>query len=342
MKNKTIYKVITSTLLCGVICVAVIYNFVCYFEYDYIHHSSLTSMALKETVISDIVTLAAVQSVTDNPNEKAIYITENLVIEEEPSNNAFAMDLSRSPAVGEILLTNETAYKPDLISLLKAPYPITRNKPVFVKLGASKKDEPLVLILHTHGTEAYYPLIRSSEITENIVSIGAVMSDILNNRGVLTLHCDIMHDAESYLNSYNRSKETILKYLEEYPSILYVFDVHRDAVIGNNGETIKTVTDIDGMNTAQVMSVVGSDYKSGYHPNWLDNLNIAVKLQNLLNSEYPNIARPINIRSATFNAQYAPASLLLEIGSSGNTLPEAKRAAIITANKLADLILGSE
>ena len=168
------------------------------------------------------------------------------------------------------------------------------------------------------------------------------MADILNNRGVAALHCDIMHDAESYLNSYNRSKETILKYLAEYPSILYVFDVHRDAVIGADGETIKAVTTVDGKQTAQVMSVVGSDYKGGNHPNWQNNLAVAVKLQSLLNDEYPNIARPINIRSATFNAQYAPGSLLLEIGSSGNTLPEAKRAAIITANKLADLILGSE
>lgn len=317
-----------------------IMDFMSYLNYDYVFEA----MSLKSIEIHESIILSAKKSDFDSPTERVIYIFDDISEPSEPDYDVICMDLSRNPEPGQIFLTNETAYNPDLTSLLYADYPITHSKPTFIKLGASNKNEPLVLILHTHATEAFYPLIRSNAKTENIMSIGALMADILNNRGVSTIHCDIMHDEESYLNSYNRSKETILKYLEEFPSIRYIFDVHRDAVIDANGNTIKGVTMINGMETAQVMTVVGSDYKGGDHPNWQNNLNIAVKLQNLLNSEYPNIARPINIRSATFNAQYAPGSLLLEIGSSGNTLTEAKRAAIITAEKIADLILltGSE
>lgn len=331
--------IILLTMLC-----ALILNFISYFEYDYIYNSSLSVMSLKENETSNVSLLSGKKTSTNSPTDKAIYISDDGKVEttDDSSNNVIAMDLSRNPADGEILLTNETGYNPDVNSLLTADYPIEQSESTFIKLGTAQKEEPLVLILHTHGTEAYYPLSRSTSKTENIVAIGSLMADILNARGVSTIHCDIMHDEESYLNSYNRSKETILKYLEEYPSIQYIFDVHRDAVVDAEGETIKAVTTIDGTGVAQVMFVVGSDYKGGDHPNWQDNLNIAVKLQNLLNSEYKNLARPINIRNATFNAQYATGSLLLEIGTSGNTLTEAKRAAIITANKIADLILGSE
>jgi len=327
-------KLITAIVTCFTMLCAFVMNFISYFEYSYIYNSAMTAMSLETSALSEISIISA-KSPTNIPNDKLDDIIE------EPVYDVISLDLSRNPQSGQILLTNETAYNPDVVSLLNTPYPIDRAQPVFIRLGTSQ-NTPLVLIIHTHGTEAYYPLIRSASKAENIVSIGSLMADILNKRGVATLHCDIMHDEESYLNSYNKSKETVLKYLEEYPSIRYVFDVHRDAIIDANGNTIKAAATADGMSTAQIMTVVGSDYKGGNHPNWQDNLNVAVKLQHLLNSEYPNIARPINIRSATFNAQYAPGSLLLEIGSSGNTLTEAKRAAIITAEKLADLILGSE
>ena len=329
--KRIIYAVTILTMLS-----AFILNFISYFDSNYLYDSALKTMSLSEKSV-DISILTAAKSFPNTPNENIEDIDDEPVY-----NEVKALDLSRNPQNNQILLTNETAYEPDVISLLKTPYPIDRSQPVFINIGASQKSAPLVLIIHTHGTEAFYPLIRSANKTENIVSVGSLMADILNKHGVETLHCDIMHDEESYLNSYNKSKETILKYLEEYPSIQYVFDVHRDAVIDADGQTIKAVTTVDGKETAQIMCVVGSDYKGGNHPNWLDNLNVAVKLQYLLNGEYTNIARPINIRSATFNAQYAPGSLLLEIGSSGNTLTEAKRAAILTAEKLADLILGSE
>lgn len=337
-------KLFLILFICCIVCVTVlcsaVLNFISYFEHDYIYSSALDIMSAKIVNSSPMTDINyGVHSTISVPVPALEYELEN---DEEPSYRVAKLDLSRNPAIGEILFTNETSYNPDPLTLLTAPYPITKSQPTFIRLGAKQKESPLVLILHTHGTEAYYPQIRSTTKTENIVAIGSLMADILNSQGVPTLHCDIMHDEASYLNSYNRSKETIIKYLEEYPSIQYVFDIHRDAVVDANGETFKVATNIDGVEIAQVMSVIGTDYKGGDHPNWQDNLNIAVKLQNLLNTDYPNIARPINIRSATFNAQYAPGSLLLEIGSSGNTLTEAKRAAVITAEKLAELILGSE
>lgn len=255
------------------------------------------------------------------------------------------MDLSRE-ADGVLRLSNETDYTPDLEALKNEEPSIG----AFASLSdTAASDAPVVLIIHTHGTEAFskegavsytdtYNVPRSSDITENIVAVGAVMAQVFESSGIPTIHCEIMHDLESYKDSYNRAAETIEYYLAEYPSIKYVFDVHRDSLILSDKSKVRPVTVTNGLATAQVMCVVGTDAKGGYHPGWMTNLRLAVKLQSSLNSSYTGLARSIYLRGATFNEEYTSGSLLLEIGSCGNTLAEAERAGEIVAEKLAALI----
>ncbi len=214
-------------------------------------------------------------------------------------------------------------------------------------------DEPLVLILHTHATEAFSSensisyteetnVPRSNDPKQNIVAVGALMADTLNSQGVPTLHCDTMHDLQSYKDSYARSAETIQKYLKEYPSIKYVFDVHRDSIISSDGTKYRPVTLDKNEITAQVMIVVGSDARGADHPNWQENMKLALTLEEHLLSDVPGIARAINLRSSSFNQQYSNGSLLLEIGSCGNSLEEAKKAGETVALALAKIIKGGE
>ena len=153
------------------------------------------------------------------------------------------------------------------------------------------------------------------------------MADLLNEAGIPTLHCEIMHDLESYNRSYNLAADTIQRYLSEYPSIQYVFDVHRDAIVKTNGDLVRPITLINGEIAAQIMLLVGTNEQGADHPNWETNFTVAAKLQKKLTTDYNNFARPINIRGASFNEQFTPGSLLIEVGSSGNSLQEAKTAA---------------
>jgi len=118
-----------------------------------------------------------------------------------------------------------------------------------------------------------------------------------------------------------------------------VFDVHRDALESTDGSMLRPVTTVGAEVCAQVMSVVGTDSAGAHHPDWEDNLTVAVQLQKRLNDAYNAFARPINLRTATFNAQYAPGSLLLEIGAAGNSVIEARSAAYHLGVILAELIL---
>ncbi len=251
-------------------------------------------------------------------------------------------DLSQNPEKGEILLSNTTSYDINIEKLANEDYPIKTD------LSEHSENNPLVLIVHTHGTEAYSPegaayisssdVHRSSDTNKNMIAVGAVMADILNESGIPTIHCKVMHDLESYQRSYDLAADTIQKYLSEYPSIKYVFDVHRDAIVSSDGSYIRPITAINGDVTAQIMLLVGTNEKGADHPTWERNFTVAARLQRRLTETYDRFARPINIRGASFNEQFTPGSLLIEIGSAANSLSEAKSAAKHLTYAIVDMI----
>ena len=200
------------------------------------------------------------------------------------------------------------------------------------------------LTFDTHTTESYMPegathytdegdLARSQDERFNMISVGEIFVNTLIENGIPTLHCRIQHDAESYRLSYEKSAESIKKYLEEYPSIQYVFDLHRDSIMRTNGELISAVSWQEGRSFAQVMAVVGSGYD-----NYEENLAFALQLRQALNERYVNLCRPVCLRESNYNQNLSPASLLLEIGTSGNSLEEAKSSAVIVAQRIAEII----
>ncbi len=259
-------------------------------------------------------------------------------------------DLSASN-IGDMF--NETPYKPDINALLEKYKPVSAQNKSITTLKATTaappvvEPEPLVLIIHTHGTEGYAApgatsysmgdLPRSTDINQNITAVGRSMRDAFVKNGIPALHCEIMHDKESYNSSYRNSLATILSYLAKYPSIKYVFDVHRDALLGD-GVMTKCVCELDGTASAQVMFVVGSDAGGAKYPDWQKNLAFALSAQLLASERYPGLMRPISLRKASFNAQYAYRGLLIEVGSCANTLAEAKTAGAAIADVLSELI----
>ncbi len=242
-------------------------------------------------------------------------------------------------------LFNETSYEPDTAALLSAalPFPdLTAHRSLY------GRDAPYILILHTHGTESFAPegadtytesdAFRCTDTTENVVAVGTVMAETFREAGIPVVHLTEMFDFASYNEAYTRSAAAVRKALAEYPSIQIVLDVHRDSVIRTDKTKIRPVTTVNGTQAAQFMLVVGTDFKGADHPAWQDNLNFALKIQNTLIGTVPKFARSVNLRGAGFNQQYAPGSLLLEVGSCGNTLDEAKRAGVLAAIAIAEVV----
>lgn len=231
------------------------------------------------------------------------------------------------------------SYTPDLGALLEAP----------VDLNFSG-DAPRILIIHTHATESYtqeegwtYTAsanYRTLDENYNMIRVGSAMAEILEAAGICVLHDTTLTDYPSYNGSYDRANEIIHHYLEEYPSIQMVIDVHRDAAENPDGSQMGTSATANGRPAAQLMLVMGTDEGGLYHPNWAQNLSWALKLQAQLEREYPGITRSMSLRPERYNQHATPGSILLEVGAAGDTLQEAIVAGEAFAHTLVSLIAG--
>lgn len=221
---------------------------------------------------------------------------------------------------GDSLLDNATYYDIETDELLDGDY--------HLPLPA---DGYQILIVHTHATEAYTPTAaepydadeeyRTTDPEHSVVRAGQALADALSACGLNVLHDTNLHDYPSYNGSYARSGETIEEYLDAYPGIQIVIDLHRDAL--GEGDTIyRTDAGIEGVRAAQLLFVMGTDVNLD-HPAWRENLKLALTLQEAVRARWPNLMRPVKLCDYRYNQQLTPGSLLLEVGTSGNTLEEA-------------------
>ena len=158
----------------------------------------------------------------ETPDE--IAVTEN----GSPARTLKASDPSGYTVFGNVYINNGSDAALDA-SMLAGDYA--------AKLGAQG---PQVLIIHTHGSESYtmppgqeYDVsdtFRTLDTNCNMIRIGDEMAQVLTDAGISVVHDRSLYDYPSYSGAYNRSLASIESYLQKYPSISFVLDVHRDAV----------------------------------------------------------------------------------------------------------------
>lgn len=213
--------------------------------------------------------------------------------------------------------------------------------------------EPTILIIHTHGTEAYTQTpesqyeefggeYRTADDRYNMISIGDELTRLLSEAGLSVIHDRTQHDYRDYNDSYDNSRAAVQEYLRQYPSIKMVLDLHRDAAENRDGTQWATSATVNGERSAQVMLVVGTNATGLNHPNWETNLSIAEKMMVQMERICEGVARPINLRGSRFNHDLAMGAMIAEIGSAGNTHEEALRAIPVLAEAIISLSKGSK
>lgn len=218
-------------------------------------------------------------------------------------------------------------------------------EPLNIKLDSSG---PQILIVHTHTTECYVgdgmngDSERSTDDTKNMIAVGESMREVFESYGIECMHDMTVHDYPTYQGAYTRELESVKKDMNEYPSVKLVFDVHRDAFVYNDGSKLRVACDINGVPTAKVMIVCGTDAMGLSHPQWRENFKFASKIQNAAQIMYPGMMRPINLRRERFNMHTTNGSLLFEVGSNGNTLSEAKEGGKNIARAVSAVLLNQE
>jgi stage II sporulation protein P len=258
--------------------------------------------------------------------------------EEAPSQSGDTDTTQDSFVVGETITDNANTLRASGVAVNNSTGgisvdPAALAASILTQTIAPADQGPQILITHTHGSEAYTmagddvyvesDTARTADADYNMLRVGEEMKAVFESLGFSVLHDTTLYDYPSYTGSYTRSLAGVKQILAEYPSISVVLDVHRDALIADDGTVYKAVTQVEGTNVAQVMLVVGTNDGGLEHPNWQENLNLAAHIQLALTEIEPTLARPINLRSQRFNQHLTPCYLLVEVGTSGNTLQEA-------------------
>lgn len=234
-----------------------------------------------------------------------------------------------------ITIKNQPGYAFDVEAMLQTPL----NWNLIEK-------EPTVLILHSHTCESYENTegytasdsYRTQDSRYNMVSVGKHLAACLEEKGISVIHDTTVHDYPSYNDAYTLSRQTVKQYLEEYPSIQLVLDIHRDAYTDSSGRQASQTVTINGQESSRLMLITGTGYA---HPNWQENLSLAVKLQAVLEKEYPGLCRDVIMRTYYFNQDLSPGMLLVEVGTAGDDRKNALYAAELLADGIAQLAHGT-
>ncbi len=223
------------------------------------------------------------------------------------------------------------------------------ERPASVSLEAGSP-EPQVLIYHTHTTESYEEWDgevydsrnnwRSQDNTVNMAAVGEELARGLRELGIGVIHDETQHDYPAYNGAYDRSAATIQGWLEKYPSIRVAIDVHRDAVLYDDGSTIKAVQEVAGHKAAQLMVIAPCDDGTVGVPGWKENFRFGAGFTSAVEERYPGLMRPVFFCYRNYNLWATPDSLLFEFGTNGNTLEEAKYTARLVAPVLGEYLLG--
>lgn len=205
-----------------------------------------------------------------------------------------------------------------------------------------------ILIFHTHSQEEFADSIPGDPST-SIVGIGEYLTQLLNAKGIETLHdtgvYDIIDGKLDRSNAYENAESSIRPILEANPSIEVSIDLHRDGV----AEGTHLVTEIDGKQTARIMFFNGlsrtrtnGDIDYLYNPYIQDNLAFSLQMQLASESMYPGFARHIYLRGYRYNLHLLPKSLLIEAGAQTNTVEEMRNAMEVLAETLYYVLTGEK
>lgn len=248
--------------------------------------------------------------------------------------------------VRTISWTDGDATSEDVIEALEAPLDWNLTDP-----GVC------VLIIHSHISESYtlngsqtpdesdafaWDEYRTDDERYNMIAVGKRVAEILRENGIRVIHDTTSFEIPNSDYAYDNAREHLWDVLAEHPDICLILDLHRDAVPDPNDsdkQWAPTVT-ADGEKAAMISMLIG--YNDTYDQIWDANLSFAVKLGAQLNRNVPDTFRQllINNSSTRYNQDMGPPSMLIEVGTAGNSLEEALNGAELLAQALVEMALG--
>ncbi len=281
--------------------------------------------------------------------------------EELPSDGEYEFVLAPSPGVGLGEIVSQSyavsasfgntfelsngGYIKNLSPLATSEVLQIASQPTAIDLALDGRVE--VLIIHSHATESFEvyddtmyhsPTSRTTDNNLNITAVGEQVVKLLEAAGIGVIHDKTHFDHPQYNGSYERSRLVTQQYLEKYPDIKIVLDIHRDA-IESDGIRYKPVAEINGKDAAQIMIISGVDNGSSVIiPDYQENLKFAAGVQAELEENFAGLTRPILFDHRFYNQDLTTGSILIEVGGHANNLEEALYTGELLGEALAEYL----
>lgn len=247
-------------------------------------------------------------------------------------------------AVGRVNLQSPTAVLMSQIPLLSgvhAPVESSIIAPVINILDTPRvvstvPGEALLCIYNTHTGETYSytdGVDRLDGKHGGVVTVSEALQEALETKyGIKVARSDKIND-HNYNTSYLESEKTARELLAANPGASMLLDIHRDS--GKTRE--QSVVRINGQEVAPILLIVGSDARRPF-PAWRQNFAFASKLSDRMNEMYPGLSLGVRVKDGLYNQFLHPQAVLLEMGTSNNSVEEAILSAKLLADVLAELL----
>ena len=201
-------------------------------------------------------------------------------------------------------------------------------------------ENPIIYLYNSHQLENYSnESLDIYGITPNVLMASYLLKEKLNSLKIPTIVEDaniseiLENNNWNYSYSYDASRTLLLNKISKYKTLKYFIDIHRDSVSKN----YSTIT-INNKSYAKILFVIGLDHK-----NWNNNYNLSVKINNIIEKNYPGLSKGIMKKTGLnvngiYNQDVSPNCILIEIGGVDNNIEEVFNTTNVIAETLSTLI----
>lgn len=252
-----------------------------------------------------------------------IYLTYNYL-------DTKTINIEQKKLVKYILNKDKTSYLVNKLSSLFIPknflkktyYTNEKKKKLEKELTITK--EPIIYIYNSHQTEEYMPTsFVEYSVRPTVEMNNYILEEKFEKEGFTTYVEEerikeiLNKNNWNYAGSYLASRILLEKRKQEYPSLKYFIDVHRDSLPKS-----RTTVTINKKDYATILFIVGLENK-----NYQENLSFTEKINNKLNEKYPNLSKGIYKKegegvNGVYNQDFSPRTILVEMGGPENSIEE--------------------
>ena len=212
----------------------------------------------------------------------------------------------------------------------------------YIELKNKNMSNPLVYIYNTHDSETYKAKnMNDYNIMPSVMLASNILQEYLEDFGINSIvevrkPSSILKQRNlAYNNSYIVSREQMIDVMNNYKTIKYFIDIHRDS-----SNYSKTMIEYNNKKYARVEFIVGLE-----HDNYMANLELAEHLNELLEMKIKGISRGIYKKegpgvNGIYNQDLNKNAILVEVGGVDNDIEEVNNTMKVLSETIFNYIRG--